>query len=222
MVVGDCYNLQLKLIDYDAMFVPEFAGHNSSEPGVLDFQHPNRVKSDFSSTMDRFSFWVMVTALEALIWDSSLWKSNVHAGFNNDSNMLFTRKDFQNPQTSRLFHVLLNSGNMDLIEMTRKLISFSLNPFCSVPALNEIGISLSLPDPIKVADSIEFPEPGIILVKSNPQGAPVFSSLLNKLGNTPLRLSQTEYLEKTIIVNHGGVNKRFQIVSNVQIYDVNF
>jgi hypothetical protein len=222
MVVGDCYNLQLKLIDYDAMFVPEFAGHNSSEPGVLDFQHPNRVKSDFSSTMDRFSFWVMVTALEALIWDINLWKSTVHGGFNNDSNMLFTRKDFQNPQASRLFSVLLNSGNVELIEMTRKLVSFSLGSFNLVSSFNDRGIILSLPDPIAVIESIEIAESGIILVKSTPQGAPVFSSLLNKLGNTPLKLSRTEYVGKTIIVNSCGVNKRIEITRNVQVYEVNF
>jgi hypothetical protein len=204
------------------MFVPEFAGHNSSEPGVLDFQHPNRVKSDFSSTMDRFSFWVMVTALEALIWDINLWKSTVHGGFNNDSNMLFTRKDFQNPQASRLFSVLLNSGNVELIEMTRKLVSFSLGSFNLVSSFNDRGIILSLPDPIAVIESIEIAESGIILVKSTPQGAPVFSSLLNKLGNTPLKLSRTEYVGKTIIVNSCGVNKRIEITRNVQVYEVNF
>ena len=59
-------------------------------------------------------------------------------------------------------------------------------------------------------------------VKSNTQDAPVFSSLLNKLGNTPLKLPHTEYLGKTIIVNSGGVNKRIDIVANIQIYEVNF
>lgn len=222
MAVGDCYNLQLKLIDYDAMFVPEFAGHNSSEPGVLDFQHPSRVKSDFSPTMDRFSFWVMLTALEALIWDSSLWKSTVHGGFNNDSNLLFTRKDFQNPQASRLFHVLLNSGNAELIAMARKLISFSLGSFNLVPAVNEGGTIFNIPVPIPPVNPTELTEPGIILVKSNPQGAPVFSSLLSKLGNTPLKLSHKEHIGRTIIVNSGGVNKRIEITANVQVYEVNF
>jgi len=222
MVVGDCYNLQLKLIDYDAMFVPEFAGHNSSEPGVLDFQHPSRVKSDFSSTMDRFSFWVMLAALEALIWDSSLWKSTVHGGFNNDSNLLFTRKDFQNPQASRLFHVLLNSGNAELIAMARKLISFSLGSFNLVPAVSESGTIFNIPEPIPLVNRSELTEPGIILVKSNPQGAPVFSSLLSKLGNTPLKLSHMEHMGKTLIINSGGMNKRIEVTSNVQVYEVNF
>jgi hypothetical protein len=204
------------------MFVPEFAGHNSSEPGVLDFQHPNRVKSDFSPTMDRFSFWVVLTALEALIWDSSLWKSSVHGGFNNDSNLLFTRKDFQNPQASRLFQVLLNSGNAELIAMARKLISFSLGSFNLVPAVNESGNILNIPEPIPPFNRGELIEPGIILVKSNPQGAPVFSSLLSKLGNTPLKLSHVEHIGKTLIINYGGVNKRIEITRNVQVYEVNF
>ncbi len=228
MVVGDCYNLQLKLIDYDAMFVPEFAGHNSSEPGVLDFQHPNRVKSDFSSTMDRFSFWVMVTALEALIWDINLWKSTVHGGFNNDSNMLFTRKDFQNPQTSRLFNVILNSGKVELIALARKLISFSTNSFNLVPTLSDGSIILntSTPTPASAPAPAVNPigniEPGTILVKSIPDGALVFSSLLNKLGNTPLKLPQVENLGRTIIVHHGGVNKRVVISPNIQVYEANF
>jgi hypothetical protein len=106
--------------------------------------------------------------------------------------------------------------------MTRKLISFSLGSFNLVSSFNDRGIILSLPDPIAVVKSIEIAEPGIILVKSNTQDTSVFSSLLNKLGNTPLKLSHTDYLGKTIIVNSGGVNKRIDIVANIQIYEVNF
>jgi hypothetical protein len=222
MVVGDCYNLQLKLIDYDAMFTLEFAGQDSSEPGVLDFQHPRRTKSDFSSTMDRFSFWVILTALEALIWDSSLWKSTVHGGFNNDSNLLFTRQDFQNTKDSRLFNLLLNSGNAELIAMARKLILFSNGAFSSVTALNEFETVSCIPSPIQIVNTPELLEQGMIVVNSNQPGTTVFSSMLNKLGITPLKLSHSEHLGKTLVIHNGRVNKRIVITPNVQIYQVNF
>ena len=61
----------LKLIDYDSMYIPSFEGKDSLSSGTSSFQHPMRLASDFSETIDRFSFWVFITALEAFKTDAS-------------------------------------------------------------------------------------------------------------------------------------------------------
>ena len=49
-------NGDIKLIDYDGMFVPGMRPGNGSETGHKHFQHPHRRVSDFGPKMDRFSF----------------------------------------------------------------------------------------------------------------------------------------------------------------------
>jgi TonB family protein len=96
--------IQLKLIDYDGMFVPSFANKINLEKGRTEFQHPNRfVSNAFNEKIDRFSFWVILTALEALKFDKTLWKEIMLGGFNTLDNFLFQAGDFQNPNHSTLF-----------------------------------------------------------------------------------------------------------------------
>ena len=71
----------LKLIDYDSMFIPSFREKDSLSTGTSSFQHPMRLTSDFSETIDRFSFWVFLTALEAFKTDALLWKNAGEYGY---------------------------------------------------------------------------------------------------------------------------------------------
>src|SRR5690606_28086079 len=125
-------NFQVKLIDYDGMYISQFENSQSLENGRSEFQHPKRTKLDFSPTMDRFSFWVMLTALEALKYDKSLWREVMQGGFNTLDNFLFTIKDFTNPFQSNLFNRLkqLNSNSVNFY--TEKLKQFCLNDLNSV------------------------------------------------------------------------------------------
>ncbi len=66
IIKGDSQNFEVKLIDYDGMYVPQLLGKDSIEKGRSEFQRPGRTLSHFDHEMDRFSFWVIITALEAL------------------------------------------------------------------------------------------------------------------------------------------------------------
>ena len=62
-----------RLIDYDGMFVPSFAGKASHEVGHRNYQHPARTESDFGAHVDNFSGWVIYLTLMAISIDPGLW-----------------------------------------------------------------------------------------------------------------------------------------------------
>jgi hypothetical protein len=93
---------QLRLIDYDGMFVPALWGEGSHEVGHPNYQHPLRTGSDFGPYLDNFSAWVIYVSLIALAADPGLWKQ--FGG--GDESLLFRREDFEEPEPSDVFHAL--------------------------------------------------------------------------------------------------------------------
>ena len=91
----------IKLVNYDGMFVPAFAGADAPENGLACYEHPRRSPGDYGTGLDRFSALVIATALCTLWVDPGLWKD-----FNTGDNLLFTREDFEHPEDSRLFQRL--------------------------------------------------------------------------------------------------------------------
>ncbi|GAC1398501.1 MAG: hypothetical protein NVSMB52_12040 [Chloroflexota bacterium] len=90
-------NDQLKLVDYDGMFVPALAGRGSHEVGHQNYQSPGRQGSDFDEHTDRFAAWVIYLSLKALSKAPDLW-TELNAG---DECLLFRRGDFLHPEGSR-------------------------------------------------------------------------------------------------------------------------
>jgi hypothetical protein len=90
---------QFRLIDYDGMYVPTFAGKESHEVGHPNYQHPRRGPDQFGPDLDNFSSWVIYLSLVALSVDPNLWQVT-KAG---DECLLFRLEDFQSPDTSQTF-----------------------------------------------------------------------------------------------------------------------
>lgn len=63
---------ELQLIDFDAMFLPAFAGRRSPELGTTAYQHPAREAGDFDASLDDYPAALISTALHALALDPSL------------------------------------------------------------------------------------------------------------------------------------------------------
>ena len=89
----------LRLVDYDGMHVPGLTG-GASESGHPNYQHPERLRSGtHNRDVDRFSQLVVYVALQSLrrggraLWDR----------YENGENLLFTRRDFEEPHASKLF-----------------------------------------------------------------------------------------------------------------------
>jgi serine/threonine protein kinase len=106
LIVGS----EIKLVDYDGMYVPELDGMLSNEIGHPNYQHPVRSEKDFGPYIDRFSEWVIYLSLKALSVDPSLWK-NLKGG---DENLIFRKADFNSPSSSESFHILETLDNQDL------------------------------------------------------------------------------------------------------------
>jgi hypothetical protein len=90
-------NVDIRLIDYDGMWVPALEGEQSNETGHQDYQNPRRTHRDFHSSIDEFSSAVIQIAISALRREPSLWDK-----YNNGDNLLFRRRDFVDPQSSAL------------------------------------------------------------------------------------------------------------------------
>lgn len=63
---------ELHLIDFDAMFRPEFAGQCSEETGTAAYQHPSRTTEYFDKSIDDYPIALISTALHALAVDPTL------------------------------------------------------------------------------------------------------------------------------------------------------
>lgn len=92
----------LRLIDYDGMWVPELAEHLSHEKGHPNYQHPARDESFFEPELDNFSHNVILLSMVSLASDPSLW--NQFKG--GDECLLFRQRDFLCPSTSQLVQTL--------------------------------------------------------------------------------------------------------------------
>jgi ankyrin repeat protein/predicted Ser/Thr protein kinase len=130
LVVGD----QLRLVDYDGMFVPALRGRGSNERGHPSYQHPRRTGSHFDASIDRFSNLAILVALRALALRPELWQK-----FNNDDNLLFREGDYKNPTTSDLFRKLEGAGgDATFRDLVRALQAASTGPIERVPALDDV------------------------------------------------------------------------------------
>lgn len=65
---------ELRPIDFDAAYLPCFAGETSPELGTAAYQHPARTAEDFNARLDDYPAALIATALHALSLDPSLWE----------------------------------------------------------------------------------------------------------------------------------------------------
>lgn len=96
IIVDSDFNL--KLIDYDDMFIPEFKGQKSGELGTPSFQHLKRKSDDFNAHIDDFSILSIYSSLLALAEHPYLYEK-----YEDQQNLLFRLEDFENPEKSEIF-----------------------------------------------------------------------------------------------------------------------
>jgi hypothetical protein len=231
VISGYSTNFQVKLIDYDGMYVPELAFKKSIEKGRSEFQHPKRTLNNFNPEMDRFSFWVMLTALEALKIDKTLWREVMQGGFNTLDNFLFTIQDFLNPNQSALFNRLykLNSSSLNFYLETLKWLCNSEYSVIPPPALygNSSKSSKSIPSEHQkytlngqsIDRAVSTNKYKIITTNGI---ASVLTSTFQRLGSTPLELDKQTYEGKLILVSNGKETKRITLNSHQNLIEIEF
>ncbi|HEY3855646.1 MAG TPA: hypothetical protein VGO67_14750 [Verrucomicrobiae bacterium] len=128
VVVGD----QLRLIDYDGMYVPGLAGNLSNECGHRNYQLPSRTGWDYGPYLDNFSAWVIYVSLVSLAVHPELW-GKYRGG---DECLIFRKEDYLQPENSDVLRELSSSPNTELRFLVDLFTSFfSLSPQ-DVPALD--------------------------------------------------------------------------------------
>lgn len=159
VVEGD----DLRLVDYDGMYVPELAGFEANELGHRNYQHPERRPEHFNNRLDNFSAWLLCCALEILAEAPELWKE---LGCGDDA-VLFRQDDLADPDHSYAFSVLEAHENPRVRELAKLVRTLSRNPLYLVPQLSQPpAIDNDLP---AVAYT---PKPAIPLPQLPPQPIP--------------------------------------------------
>ena len=84
----------LRLVDYDGMFVPSLSLEPPQETrGNRNYQHPGRISNGhYALEMDTFSAIVIYLSILALHDEPSLWDK-----YNTGENLIFSEADFKNP-----------------------------------------------------------------------------------------------------------------------------
>ena len=109
---------ELKLVDYDGMYVPALRGAPPLEIGHPNYQPPQRSPKDFSDRLDDFSFAVISLSLRALANEPNLWE-NFHE---DNKNLIFRQNDFQEPELSPVFQAISNIPDDETRDLCDRLI----------------------------------------------------------------------------------------------------
>ena len=115
-------DVEIKLIDYDSVFVPALSGQCDTIRGVPAYQHPQRIARGVSAAkkMDYFSELVIYLSLLSLAERPDLWSQ---FGAPTERRLLFIAEDFENPDQSDVFQELENLSS-DVRQLASKLKEF--------------------------------------------------------------------------------------------------
>ncbi len=132
---------ELKLIDYDGMFVPAFAGLLSPEDGHPSFQHPCRQPQNFGPQLDNFSAWSVYLSIVAVARDRSVWET---LGFGEES-LALRHADYVRPSASAAFAALGTAADADVRKIAAFVRSLLAHEPESLPALEHCSHIVASP-----------------------------------------------------------------------------
>lgn len=137
--------VKIKLIDYDSLVVPALQGQPEQIVGLPQYQHPKRIigGGQANEKVDYFSELVIYLSFLSLSENPALWtqfgdESRVDRG------LLFSKKDFENPDQSDVFQELAN------LSADVQRLAATLKDFCVRTSLDELEpLEDILPNPPK-------------------------------------------------------------------------
>ena len=130
---------QLRLIDYDGMFVPQLAGLQSTELGQRNFQHSGRRGRHFDASLDSFAFSLLDLTLHALSRRPELWEQS-----DSDADAFILRAaDIADPADSPAFSLL--ASMLELEQRVRNFAAICAAPFEQVPTFEDFLEGRNIP-----------------------------------------------------------------------------
>ncbi|MEQ1905525.1 MAG: hypothetical protein ABL888_15155 [Pirellulaceae bacterium] len=137
LVVGG----DLKLVDYDGMYVPALDGSLGLEIGHRNYQHPERTELDFGSYLDNFSAWLIYVSIMALAVRPALWQV-LGSG---DECLLFRKQDLVDPEQSEAFRLLRAIPDEEVRDLIDQFENLLWLPPSKLPSIPERSISMAHP-----------------------------------------------------------------------------
>jgi hypothetical protein len=124
---------KIKLVDYDAMYVPAALRTRCPELGHSNYQHPARAGNHYDQNLDNFSAVVIYLSLLALAQDHRLWQE-----FNNSENLILTKEDYRQPSRSKALTSLKKHRDERVKQLALSLEKFCQGPISQVPDLESL------------------------------------------------------------------------------------
>ena len=151
-------DVEIKLIDYDSLFVPTLRGQPDSIVGLPEYQHAPRIagRGQANEKVDYFSELVIYLSVLSLAEKPDLWSQ---FGERTERGLLFTAEDFKNPDQADVFRELENLSS-DVKQLASKLKEFCAKP--SIDQLEPLEAVLPKTSPAQIAYN-----QGITYLRSN-------------------------------------------------------
>lgn len=124
-------SIDIKLIDYDSLFVPNLHKMSDQIVGLPAYQHPKRIATPgmASQKVDYFSELVIYLSLKSLAKRPDLWvKYNIQKA----DGLLFSPTDFKDPSKSNIFRELKN------LSPEIRYLSSTLQDFCNQTSIENL------------------------------------------------------------------------------------
>jgi serine/threonine protein kinase len=147
----------LKLIDYDGMYVKDVNEFGNCECGTPNFQHPQRGNT-WNTKLDRFAFISLYVALNALVERYSLWEE---LSCDMES-ILFVSADYEDTKRSKAFAKLKNIENMK--DDAQKFQRICDTSFDKIPSLDDFIEGKNIPNYHHTSKLVYFASAIIILM----------------------------------------------------------
>ncbi|HYN88670.1 MAG TPA: hypothetical protein VER55_09075, partial [Ardenticatenaceae bacterium] len=120
---------QMRLVDYDGLFVPALRGKPPGEVGHPNYQHAERIRDGYyEENVDAFAARVIYLSLLALRADPTLWS------FNTGENLIFLAGDYKQPGRTPIWSRLHASPDPEVRRLTVELEGFARGPVAAIPA----------------------------------------------------------------------------------------
>ena len=197
--------IQLKLIDYDSMYVPALTGQPDHIVGLPTYQHPIRIKQsskkNASHIVDYFSELVIYLSIMAYAEQKRLW---IDFDSEKANGLLFTEKDFDNPDKSKIFN-RLNTFSKEISELSKTLQQFccqknleDLKPLEQVVSGHTVSQTNSFPNLSNIISSIKKPLKSPSVNKTSP---PDLQNVFQQIQSSPKPKINPSINQKSFIPN---------------------
>lgn len=106
------------VIDYDSMYITPLDGMTDIIKGLPGYQHPSRQKNkQVTPYLDYFSELIIYLSLLVFAEKPDLWET-----YYETEDLLFSKEDFSNPNSSKLISDCLQSPNKNIADLAKELM----------------------------------------------------------------------------------------------------